>query len=162
MITIPLTQGKYALIDDEDYERISKYKWHYADYLNGRGYAKTYNRGSKPYLLRMHRFILGAKGGEKVDHINQNTLDNRKLNLRFVTQSQNMMNMKPRRTNKSGYKGVCRVSNQAYRHKPWLATTWKDGKQVYIGYFASAVEAAKAYNNKVQELHGKYAYLNQV
>lgn len=162
MIKILLTQGKTAIIDNDDYKLVSKYKWHYADYLDGRGYAKTYNRGNKPHLLRMHRLILGAKDGEKVDHINQNTLDNRRENLRFVTQSQNMMNMKPRRTNKSGYKGVCRISNELYKHRPWLATTWKDCKQVHIGYFTTAKEAAKAYNKKVSELHGEYAYLNKI
>lgn len=162
MIKIPLTQGKVALIDDKDFKLISKYKWHYADYLNGRGYAKTANPNRKPFMLRMHRLILSAKPGDIVDHINQNTLDNRRKNLRIVTQSQNMVNMKPRRTNKSGYKGVCKVSHPAYHHRPWLATTWKNNKQVHIGYFATAKEAAIAYNKKVLQLHGEFAYLNKI
>lgn len=158
MRKIPLTQNKFALVDDEDFIRINKIKWHYAEYAKGRGYAKANNKGKKPTLLRMHRFILGLNGKEKVDHINRNPLDNRRKNLRIVTQSQNMMNSGLRTNNKSGYKGVCFVK----REKKWLATTWKDGKQIYIGIFDNPREAAKSYNEKVVELHGLYAVLNKI
>ncbi len=161
MRKIPLTQGKFALIDDADYELISPYKWHYADYLNGRGYAKSSNKGKRPYLIRMHRLIMAAKPSEKIDHINMNTLDNRRANLRKVTQSQNMINAGIRSTNTSGFKGVCYLNRSDMKSK-WLATIWKDGKQVHLGTHATKEEAALAYNKAAIELHGKYARLNQV
>lgn len=108
--------------------------------------------------MRMHRLIMDAKDGQKVDHINRNTLDNRKSNLRFVTQSQNMMNAVIRKTNTSGFKGVCFVS----REGKWLATIWKDGKQKWLGYFKDKKDAAQAYNKAALELHGQYALLNKI
>lgn len=157
MREIPLTKGKVALVDDEDYERLSLFKWHYAE-SDGIGYAKKNNKGKKPALIRMHRLVVGASEGQKVDHINRNTLDNRKSNLRFVTQSQNMMNATIRKTNRSGFKGVCFVS----REKKWLATIWKDGKQTWLGYFKDKEDAAQAYNKAALELHGQYAFLNKI
>lgn len=158
MREIELTQGKIAIVDDEDYELVMRHKWYYAEYRPGYGYAKTNNKGRSPALLRMHRVILGLNGNEKVDHINGNSLDNRRKNLRLVTQSQNMMNTGIRSTNKSGYKGVC----FANREKKWLATIWKDNKQIYLGFFDEKEDAAKAYNNAARELHGEYAVLNSV
>lgn len=156
MREIELTQGRVATVDDADYELVSVHKWHYADYLNGRGYAKTNNKENSPALLRMHRLIMKAGPKDKVDHINGNTLDNRRENLRFVSQSQNMINAGLRSTNKSGYKGVCFVT----REKKWLATIWKDGKQKYLGFHNKAEDAAKAYNEAAISLHGEYARLN--
>lgn len=157
MRIIQLTQGKEAILDDEDYDRVSKYKWHYAHYPGG-GYAKTNNKGNKPALLRMHRIVLNAKSGELIDHINGNTLDNRKENLRIVNQSQNMMNTRLRSTNTSGYKGVCYDK----RWKNWLAHIWKDGEQIYLGCFKDKKLAAKAYNEAAKEYHGEYAKLNSL
>lgn len=159
MSEVPLTQGRIAIIDDEDLNLVSKYIWHYADQgTGGKGYAKTNNKGKKPALLRMHRIILGLRGKEKVDHINRNTLDNRKSNLRIVTQSQNMMNAGIRKTNKSGFKGV----HFAKREKKWLAMIWKDNKQIFLGYFKSDKEAANAYNEGAIKYHGEYALLNKI
>lgn len=159
MVKIPLTQGREAIIDNEDYELVSKYKWHYADYLNGRGYAKTNNHGKRPRLLRMHRLIMQAEPGEKIDHISMDTLDNRKSNLRRVNQSQNMMNSGLRNTNKSGFKGVCYLNRSELKSK-WLATIWKDGKQINLGCHKTKEEAALAYNKAAKGLHGEFARLN--
>ncbi len=157
MREIPLTQGKVAIVDDSDYSWLSKFKWHYAEW-KGIGYAKKNNKGKIPAILKMHRLVIGAKDGEKVDHINRNTLDNRKANLRLVTQSQNMMNTGLRKTNKSGIKGVCFTS----REGKWLASIWKDRKQIYLGYFDDKKDAALAYNKAALELHGQYAVLNKI
>jgi hypothetical protein len=158
MREIQLSQGKTTILDDEDYIRVSKYKWHYAEYMPGKGYAKTKNKGEGPALLRMHRFILGLSGNEKVDHINGDGLDNRKDNLRIVNQSQNMMNTGVRSTNTSGFKGVCYDK----RWSNWLAHVWKDGKQIYIGSFKEKEDAARAYNEAAKKYHGEYARLNEV
>lgn len=160
MSVILLTQGKSAIVDDEDYEMLMKYKWHYSEYGDGKGYAKTNNRNKKgePALLRMHRLVMKAKSTQKVDHINMNTLDNRKSNLRFVTQSQNMINARIRKNNTSGYKGVCFLK----REQKWRANTWKDGKQIWIGDYNNIKDAAHAYNAVVSKLHGEYALLNKV
>lgn len=157
MREIPLTQGKVVMVDDSDFEWLSKFKWHYAEW-KGIGYAKKNNKGQSPAILKMHRLIMSAGRAEKVDHINRNTLDNRRGNLRIVTQSQNMMNAAIRKTNTSGYKGVCYVS----RTNRWCANIWKDRKQIYLGSFRDKKDAALAYNKAALALHGQYAFLNKL
>lgn len=158
MRKIKLTQGKYAIVDDKDYFNLNKYNWHYAIYGKEKGYAKRNNPNKTPALLRMHRVIINAKKGQEVDHINGNTLDNRKNNLRIVTRSQNMMNTGLRITNKSGFKGV----SWDKRWNNWVANVWKDGKEIYVGCFKNKKEAAKAYNNAAIKHHGEFARLNTV
>lgn len=88
-IDIPLTKGAVAIVDEEDYELVSKYKWH----LNSMGYAVW--RGmvdGKKKTIRMHRLINNTPDGKYTDHINRNRLDNRRCNLRTVTQKENMQN----------------------------------------------------------------------
>ena len=99
--------------------------------------------------------------GYVVDHINGNKLDNRKQNLRFVTQQQNCFNSKrkkphPNSKNPSHYKGV---SWRNDRNK-WRSTITKDGKRIYLGLFENAQDAALAYNKAAKKYHGKYAKLN--
>ena len=103
MREVQLTQGKIALIDDEDYELISKYKWHYSkSSINyGRAMAQPTKHGK---AIRMHRLIMQALDHLEVDHINNNPLDNRRSNLRLVTHAQNQKNMQKSIRNKSGYK----------------------------------------------------------
>ena len=101
---ILLTQGKKAIVDDEDFEWLSKWKWQYKTGTNGKykypGYA------SKWKGARMHRLIINAPKGIDVDHINGNGLDNRKKNLRLVNKFQQNQNSIKRRDNTSGYRGV--------------------------------------------------------
>ena len=151
MKRIPLTQGKFALVDDEDFEELNKHKWCYSI-----GYAQR--RISKTRLLLMHRVILWAEKGQMVDHINMNGLDNRKNNLRLCTKAQNMMNRDKTRVNTSGYKGV---SWDKYTGN-WKAQFKMDGVSYNLGRFTSPKEAAIAYNNVVSELHGEFARLNVV
>ena len=97
MKEIPLTGGNFAIVDDEDHERVSKNKWQ----LNSRHGVKDpifYARAKiNTKIVQMHRVILNAKNGQYIDHINGNGLDNRKCNLRFATRSQNLMNQKPQK-----------------------------------------------------------------
>jgi len=147
---IKLSKGKFAKIDDEDFDLISKYKWYYVDYIRT-GYA----RNSK---VRMHHLIVPLREGLMIDHINGDGLDNRRSNLRLVTKSQNMMNSGVRINNKSGYKGV----SWSNREKKWRATIWKMNKQIDLGRFKDKKEAAKAYNDAARIHHGEYALLNKI
>ncbi len=101
--TIPLTQGYFAIVDADDYERLSQYKWHVKVSSYGCYAYRTENRKR----IAMHREILNAPPGMHCDHINHNGLDNRKANLRLCTPQQNSFNQKPRSNCTSRYKGVC-------------------------------------------------------
>jgi len=109
MIKIPLTQDQYALIDDEDAGMIFKHKWFAVWCESIKGFyamcAWKSQNGSKT-TMRMHRLLLDAKKGQRVDHINRNTLDNRRANLRITSPSINVINSGAYINNKSGYKGV--------------------------------------------------------
>jgi len=108
----------------------------------------------------MHREILELKKGDGKygDHINHNTLDNRKNELRVCTQSQNNMNSRKRKNCTSIYKGVC-WKKQFMR---WDSYIMVNQKQIYIGRFKSEKMAALAYNKKAKELFGEFAYLNNI
>ena len=140
-----------ALVDDVDYEGVSKHRW----YLNSNGYVYGYFGNNKRLLL--HRYILGISGRQKqVDHKNRNPLDCRRENLRICNNRQNTGNTSKRKTNKSGYKGVC----WAKRFKKWRATITDNSKQIHIGYFNSLDEAAKAYDKMATKVFGEFAGLN--
>ena len=145
--------GKYAIVDNEDFDRLNQYSWH----LYKGVYARTnvYEDG-KPVGIKMHRLVMKAKKGEYLDHINGNGLDNRKSNLRFCTVSQNQCNRGPTRANSSGYKGV------KFFGKSWVATIKHKGKMIHLGYYKDKTEAAKAYNKVAKKYHGKFAKLNRV
>lgn len=104
---ILLSQGKVAIVDDEDYEKLIKLKWHY----DSNGYARhsSWIPGlNTSTSIMMHHFVLGISPGRKrvVDHINGDPLDNRRVNLRIVTQQQNIFNKSPSRKGTSKFKGV--------------------------------------------------------
>lgn len=152
---IPLTQGKVALVDDEDYERVIKYKWYACKNSNTYYVKHTINHHSK-FLL--HRFILGVKSNEQVDHINNNGLDCRRCNLRITTQSQNLMNAKKRPNTSSKYKGV----NWCKQTHKWSAKIQVNGKRKHLGRFSNEDDAGKAYNEAAKKHYGEYARLNQI
>ena len=148
---MPLTQGKFALVDDEDFEYLSQWKWSYC----GRR-AYRHDKYGTPKNLAMHRVLTNAQPHQHVDHINLNPLDNRKCNLRLCTRSQNQANVRPRKNTTSKYKGV----SWKTALKRWVVYVTKDGKQNYVGVFKSEEEAALAYNKKASELFGEFALLN--
>jgi len=149
MKEIELTQGQFAIVDDEDYNFLVMTKW-YAIFDKN---TKTYRAHGAAGLL-MHRIIMKAKKGEIVDHKNHNTLDNRKENLRIVTASQNMMNRK-RNNRKNGLPKGVRMRGQKFR-----SSIDKDGKTFELGTFLTAKEAGVAYDKKARELFGEFAKLN--
>jgi len=153
MKEIPLTQNKFALIDDEDYEKVSDLVWHFTD----KGYARAHDPVSGRSVL-MHRVIMNTPTGMETDHVNGNRIDNRKENLRVCTSSENRINSHKRNNCSSTYKGV----NWDKFHKQWVAKLKVDGKQRLIGYFNEEYQAAMAYDIWARELHGEFARLNFV
>lgn len=154
------TYGKFEIIlDDEFVEFFDKYKWS----IDIRGvyhkifYVKRAIKGVKNKFQYLHRVIMNCNKKEKVDHINGNTLDNRKCNLRLCTGSQNSANTRKKAsTSSSIYKGVSFYS----RDRNWLAQIRCKGVYYYLGYYKTEIEAAVAYNNAAEKLFGKFAKLN--
>ena len=154
---IPLSQGKTAIVDAEDYDKLIGYSWYFK---GGRyAYRGLWIAGSnRTKHIPMHHDILKAGPGQYVDHINGNGLDNRKANLRIVSHQQNMFNMKGHKSATSKFKGVSWCSSR----QKWAAHICKDGKTVAIGRFKTEKAAAVAYNSYAERLFGNYAHLNIV
>lgn len=155
---IALTQGKVAIVDDDDFARLIQHKWTYLEHTHG-GYALRNGRDTNPirHTVLMHREIMSAGIGFMVDHINGDTLDNRKSNLRLCTNAQNMRNQKRHRDNKtSRYKGVS-LKRDCNKYRAQLCT---NGKVTHLGYFDSELDAARAYDQAALKYHGEFARLN--
>ena len=159
MKQIQLTQGKVAIVDDADYERLNKHKW-YAK--KGRCIWYAMRNGprvnGKRQTIWMHREILGLKYGDKRqgDHRNHNGLANWRDNLRMCTSLQNKQNGNPSINGSSKYKGV-------YWHKrdhKWMARITVNGHRIYLGSFDSEIVAAHAYDAAAREYYGEFAMPN--
>lgn len=157
MKKIPLTQGLHALVDDEDLERVSRYRWRavkpYRIFYAKRDIQQDGQRTAE-YL---HRLVMEARPDQAIDHINSDGLDNRRSNLRFATQSQNNMNSrKSKKVKTSQFKGV----HWYKRDRKWVAKIMKNEKTIYLGCFTSEQKAALAYDQAAQELFGEFARPN--
>lgn len=158
---IGLTQGKYTVVDLEDYEQLGRYKWHasrskYGIYAVRKFWTKE-GSGVKQKSVSMHQVIMGSAEGKVIDHINHNGLDNRRANLRFVTMQQNSWNKRKNRGNYSSrYKGVAWSKSR----KKWRTRITWNGRWIFLGYFEDEEAAAMAYDAKAKELFGDYASLN--
>lgn len=161
-------ENSFVLIDIDDYERVSKKDWLFQiTYHNKRtGFKKiTALCIFEGQLLSMHRFIMNAKKGQMVDHINGNTLDNRKKNLQFVTPSQNNWNRRKgyseNKQNKySKYVGVSFKENFPTKH--WRARIQVNGKSMYLGNYATEEEAYEVYKQAERKYRGKNHHLNEI
>lgn len=142
--------GKFALVDDEDFESLSRHKW----YVTERGRARRRNDEGTGNCS-MSREIMGFPEGE-VDHANRDKLDNQKSNLRVCSHRQNNGNKGLGKTNTSGFKGV----SWRKRDKVWEAGIKHKGKTIHIGNFQGRFEAAEAYDAKATELFGEFAWTN--
>lgn len=132
---IRLSSGNDTLVDEEYYPWLNRWNWH----EHGSGYAIR-RVGNPGKIVWMHRLINDTPEGYETDHINRNRLDNRKINLRTVTRSENILNSKTRRDNKSGHKGVYWIKDK----RRWLAYISKDKKFIKIATFKTKPEAIMA------------------
>lgn len=148
--SIPLTQGKFAIVDDEDFEELNKYKWYFYH-----GYAARTLWPSRKNIY-MHRNIIYVDSGMEIDHKNGNKLDNRRLNLRIATHSQNSKNQRIPKNNTSGFKGV--TLNK--RDGNWTSQIKVDGKHIFLGNYVLAEDAALAYDKAACKYFGKFANVN--
>ena len=152
MKEIPLTQGKVALVDDEDYDYLMQWKWcatkdYNTYYANREGSVKEDN---KKFI--MHRVIMNTPDNMVVDHIDHNGLNNQKSNMRNCSPKENSRNMRPR--GKTGYLGVC------YDRKYIKACIKIRGKNRHLGNYKTEEEAARAYDKVAKEYYGEFANLN--
>jgi len=161
----PISLGKKGVVcfvDDEDYMRLSQWKWYPHYSKNNRSYyafrISRKKEGEKRNIW-MHREILGfeLKDGRLGDHINRNTLDNRRENLREATPASNCWNRRRSKNNTSAYVGV----SYDKRYRRWVAQIVNDGKYIFIGCsFPDAISAARAYDHVALKLRGERAVLN--
>lgn len=149
-----LPSGETVLIDAIDWPLISARRW-FAHRQPNATYARTAIVAGQPCVL-MHRLILGDRPGFDVDHINHNGLDNRRVNLRWATRRQNVANQLIARTNTSGYKGV----SWHKKTKKWRAQIGDRHGRSHLGYFATAEDAAHAYDLAAIERWGEFARPN--
>lgn len=164
-------KGGYVpiLVDDEDYERLSKFTW----FIIARGYAgrqvyshsikKPGAKRSQPHYKKiyMHREIMDAQPGQLVDHANHDIRDNRRENLRLCTHAQNSMNRSVEGRGTSRFKGVRKAhSSTGMVNKTWSAEIVANGKRCFLGYFATEEEAAAAYDSAALAAHGDFALTN--
>ena len=154
MREIPLTNGGAAIVDDEDYEELSKWNWR----RDKKGYAsRTTTKNRIAYAFLMHRVVAKTPSGMQTDHINGNKLDNRRSNLRVCTNQQNMRN-RPPYFGTSKYKGV----RWREKRRKWVAQITVNEKTIHLGHFDDEIEAAKAYDQAALKYHGDFAWLNRV
>lgn len=152
MKEIKLTQGKVAIVDDEDFEFLSQWKW----YVHGSGprtcYAERKSEGDHK-RVPMHRVIMNTPKGLFTDHINGNGLDNRRCNLRICTTAENQYNARRRHSNRSGFKGV-------YYDKAvgkWRAAITINQKKIHLGRKDTPQEAHQLYVEAAKKHFGEFA-----
>lgn len=168
---------KEVLIDTEDHDKVSGYRWRLC--LNVRSETHFYVQAHIPHpdggwsehrqqprrrrrtALMLHRLIMDAPKDKQVDHIEHDTLDNRKCKLRLCSNQENAFNRGRPKNNQSGFKGVTyrkqpkNMINEREKQKPWEAQLQLNGKKIYIGYYKTKEEAAAAYDKKCVEVWGK-------
>ena len=154
MVFIQLTQGQIGVLDTNDYSLVKNCRWLANKMANGFYVEATVNKKK----IKMHRLILGLTDSKvDVDHINHDTLDNRRCNLRACSRSQNSMNRLSRNGSSSKWKGVC-WSKKANK---WQASIRINGMLKYLGLFHSETEAAKVYNVAAIKNFEGFSYLNK-
>ena len=160
MKTIPISKGYHVIVDDEDYEHLSNNRW--TALVTGKHIKRVYayrrsdwdnSRRRWKRCILMHRFIIGVAEGVDVDHIDGNTLNNQRSNLRLATRSQNLANNR-RAIGISGFRGVTPTTRG--ETLPFKAMC--RGK--LIGNYSSKIEAARAYDAAAVEAFGEFAQLN--
>jgi hypothetical protein len=155
MKLIPLTKGKTTVVDDTDFEWLSRWKW-YALKVRGsdKFYAAHSTGGRKSHrTILMHRLLLAGVDGKQIDHRDGDGLNNTDANLRVATHSNNQHNKPAYKNNTSGFKGVCWNKAEGM----WKAQISVDGKNRHLGNFSDKHEAASVYQEAAKMLHGEFA-----
>lgn len=152
-VLIPLSQGQFAKVSTQDADRVNKYKWSATfDQTTESYYAKTKVNGTN---TNMNRYIMNTPDGMMSDHINHDTLDNTRENLRNVTKSQSAINQRPRG-------GTSRFKGVNYKDGKWRVRLQIDSKRHHLGCYDDEEEAAIIYNTAAQMFYGEHAFLNQL
>lgn len=160
---IPLTQGRFAIVDEVDFDWLNQWKWFARHHRNTFYASRNIRQNGKRRTIDMQNSIMRVPKGYVVDHNNMNGLDDRRKNLRPASNKENLRNTNGHRDRKSKYKGVHWSNyNPKRRRGKWVAQICVDGKQTHIGYFDTEKEAAIAYNIKAEKCFGKFARLNNV
>ena len=161
MKKIPLTQGKFALVDDEDFEYLNQFKW-FAQKDKLDFYAcrqiKVEKGKQRQTKVSMSRDIMKPSKGMQVDHIDGNGLNNQRTNLRICTNAENTKNKEKHKKSKSGFKGV--QHNPKKCKKQWEVYIRCNYKSIYVGSYLSREEAAHAYDEAAKKYFGEFACLN--
>jgi hypothetical protein len=149
MKLIPLTQGKFTQVDDEDYEYINQWKWQYV----GKYVMRSKRVCGKVIHILLSHLLITVPKDKQVDHKDRNPLNNCKSNLRLCTYTENNQNRAVQKCSISGYKGVYWEKNS----NAWRAHIQLNGKKQWLGYYESVEEATHVYDKKAIELFGEFA-----
>lgn len=154
-VTIPLTKGKVAIVDEADAEKVGAYKWYVSTVSPTLLYASRKDwQGGRAREVLMHRLITGAGPGQVVDHINGDTLDNRRSNLRLTDVQHNSWNRASQRGSRSQYRGVSVWGGKFY------VRIFLEGRNQYLGCYSDERLAARVFDYAAAKHHGEYARLN--
>jgi len=154
MKRIPLTQGKVAVVDDDEFEELAKYKWYALSRVHTHYAVRKQRAEARQIMVSMHRVVLDAKHWQHIDHVNGNGLDNRRANLRICTRSQNSANCYWHNGKRLLTRGI------RFKSGRWEAYIRRQGKILYLGRFTFKEQAAKAYDRAAIESFGEFARLN--
>ena len=150
MKEIKLSNGMVTMVDDENYEHLNKFKWHSQ---KGRYTYYVIRHGNKENTtIRMHREIMNPQKKMEIDHIDHNGLNNQKYNLRICTRSENHMN--------EDHKGKLKGSYYERKYGLFKSRITHNGKDIFLGYYKTRIEAAVAYDRAALKYFGEYANLN--
>jgi hypothetical protein len=158
---IPLTQGMTAVVDDEDYARVSRYSWRAKRKRDGRttyAYATIASVSSRTGRVdvALHRLVMDAPADRQIDHIDGDGLNNRRANLRLATHAQNQANRNKQANNRSGFKGVYKTTGS----ESWQSILRFNRHNYGIKTCKTKEEAARWYDRAARVVHGEFANLN--
>lgn len=157
MKLIQLTHGRFARVDDEDYDTLIKFKWYPIKRGNTFYAERRKTKNDNHVSTKMHRLIMNITNSKKhIDHIDRDGLNNQKANLRECDRSQNMCNRNSSKNSTSKYLGV----NIHKSTQKWHSQIRNGNKYIYLGLFEKEEDAAIAYNEAAQKYHGEFANLN--